>query len=73
MGINQHIVKRTNGWAVVGEGNGRDTSIHPTQYDAIERARKIALNQKSDVVIHGEDGNIRGKSSFGNIPIPPRG
>jgi hypothetical protein len=42
MGINQHIVKRTNGWAVVGEGNGRDTSIHPTQYDAIERARKIA-------------------------------
>lgn len=73
MGINQHIVKRTNGWAVVGEGNGRDTSVHPTQHDAIERARKIALNQKGEVVIHGEDDKIRNNNCYGNNSISFRG
>jgi len=43
---------------VVGEGNSRDTSVHPTQHHAIERAREIAQNQRSEVVIHGEDGPV---------------
>lgn len=73
MKINQHVVKRAGGWAVVGEGNSRDTSVHPTQHEAIERAREIAQNQHSEVVIHGEDGKIRDKNSYGNDPFPPRG
>lgn len=73
MKINQHVVKRTDGWAVVGEGNSRDTSVHQTQHQAIERAREIAQNQRSEVVIHGEDGRIRDKNSYGNDPFPPRG
>jgi len=73
MGINQHVVKRSGGWAVVGEGNSRDTSIHPTQQEAIERAREIAVNQQSEVLIHGEDGKIRDRNSYGNDPFPPRG
>jgi len=72
MKTNQHVVKRPDGWAVVGEGNSRDTSVHPTQRDAIERAREIARNQHSEVVIHGEDGKIRDKDSYGNDPFPPR-
>jgi len=73
MKINQHVVKRTDGWAVVGEGNSRDTSVHQTQHQAIERAREIAQNQRSEVVIHGEDGKIRDKNSYGNDSFPPRG
>ena len=73
MKVNQHVVKRTDGWAVVGEGNSRDTSVHSTQHQAIERAREIAQNQRSEVVIHGEDGKIRDKNSYGNDPFPPRG
>jgi len=73
MGINQHVVKRSSGWAVVGEGNSRDTSIHPTQQEAIERAREIAVNQRSEVLIHGEDGKIRDRNSYGNDPFPPPG
>lgn len=73
MKTNQHVVKRAGGWAVVGEGNSRDTSVHPTQQEAIERAREIAQNQRSEVVIHGEDGRIRDKNSYGNDPFPPRG
>lgn len=62
MKINQHVVKRENGWAVVGEGNNRDTSVHPTQHEAIERAREIAINCRSKVLIHGEDGKTRQKT-----------
>lgn len=73
MSTNQHVVKRGSAWAVIGEGNGRDTSVHTTQHQAIERAREIATNQRSEVVIHGRDGKIRDKNSYGNDPFPPKG
>ena len=69
---NQHVVSRDDGWAVRGEKNKRDTSHHSTQKDAINAARDIAINQKSEVVIHGVDGKIRDKDSYGNDPCPPR-
>ena len=69
---NQHVVRRGSGWAVRGESNGRDTSHHDTQSDAIDVAREIAINQRSEVVIHGRDGKIRDKDSYGNDPFPPR-
>ena len=59
-------------WAVRGEGNQRDTSRHPTQSDAIDRAREIAVDQRAEVVIHRPDGRIRDKDSYGNDPNPPR-
>lgn len=70
---NQHIVQRDNGWAVRGEGNSRDTVIMPTQREAIERATEIARNERSDVIIHGRDGKIRERNSYGNDPYPPKG
>jgi hypothetical protein len=72
MGKNQHVVKRPNGWGVKGEGNARDTSHHMTQQQAIDKAREIAINQGSELVIHRPDGRIRDRDSFGNDPCPPR-
>lgn len=72
MGKNQHVVPHDGEWAVRGEGNERVTSKHPTQGDAIERARDIAINERSEVVIHRPDGRIRDKDSYGNDPFPPR-
>lgn len=49
MGKNQHVVPRgEHGWAVLGAGNQRDTSHHPTQEEARLAAREIAMNQKSE-------------------------
>lgn len=73
MGKNQHVVKRDGGWAVRGEGNERDTSHHKTQEQAREAAREIAINQRSEVVIHNRAGQIRDKDSYGNDPNPPKG
>ncbi len=72
MGKNQHVVRREDGWAVRGEGNTRDTSHHQTQQDAIAAARDVAQNQQSEVVIHGRDGRIRDRDSYGGDPSPPR-
>ena len=72
MGKNQHVVPHDDGWAVRGEENERLTSIHSTQSDAIDAARDIARNERSEVVIHGRDGRIRDKDSYGNDPCPPR-
>ncbi|EKZ2425074.1 DUF2188 domain-containing protein [Escherichia coli] len=72
-GKNQHVVQRENGWAVRGEGNTRDTSHHSTQREAFESAREIAQRQRSEVFIHGTDGKIRERNTYGNDPYPPKG
>ena len=72
-GKNQHVVPREEGCAVRGEGNTRDTSLHRTQAEAERAAREIAINQKSEVLIHGENGRIRERNSYGNDPHPPKG
>lgn len=59
MKINQHVVPHPRGWAVKPERAEKPTQVFDTQREAIERAREIAQNQKSKVVIHGRDGKIR--------------
>jgi hypothetical protein len=58
--------------SVKGAGNQKATKTTSTQKQAIQVAREIAKNQKSEVVIHGRDGKIRDKDSYGNDPNPPR-
>ena len=69
---NQHVVPCQGEWAVKGAGNTRATSIHETQGEAIGSAREIAINQRSEVVIHRPDGRIRDRDSYGNDPCPPK-
>jgi hypothetical protein len=72
-GKNQHVVTTPKGkWGVRGEGNSKLTKVTSTQAQAIEVAREIAKNQKSEVVIHAKDGTIRDKDSYGNDPFPPK-
>jgi len=68
MSRNQHVVPHTNGWAVEGEGAEKATAVYPTQVEAIDRAREIARNQESELLIHGKDGRIRERDSHGNDP-----
>jgi hypothetical protein len=70
---NQHVVPRGNQWAVTGAGNSRATAIVPTQREAINIAKPIAENRGGDVVIHGRNGQIRERNSYGNDPYPPKG
>lgn len=70
---NQHVVPHADRWAVQGAGNNRATSVHNTQAEAINRAREIAKNNQSEILIHGRNGQIRERDSYGNDPFPPKG
>lgn len=73
MGKNQHVTKHPDGgWQVKGAGNSKATKVTDTQKQAINAAIPIAKNNKSEVVIHGTNGKIRDKDSYGNDPMPPR-
>ena len=71
---NQHVTPHPNGgWQVKGAGNSRATIRTLTQKEAISIARKISTNQRSEMIIHRTNGQIREKNSYGNDPFPPKG
>lgn len=61
---NQHVVPHEDGWAVKGAGNERYTGVYDYQRDAIDRAKEIARNYGSTVIIHGQDGRVRDSISY---------
>lgn len=69
---NQHVVPHPRGWAVKSAGSERASSLHDTQREAIDRARDVARNERSELFVHGRDGRIRERDSHGNDPYPPK-
>lgn len=69
----QHVVPNGNKWSVRRAGASRASGTFRTQEEAIERAKEIARNQQTELYIHGRDGRIRERSSFGDDPHPPKG
>ena len=74
MAKSQHVTPHSKGgWQVKGAGNSKATVRTTTQKEAITIARTIAQNQKTELVIHNQKGQIRAKDSYGNDNLPPRG
>ena len=73
MGKNQHVVPADKGWGIRGEGNSRLTTVCDTQAEAVKVSREICQNQGSEQFIHGRDGQIRERNSYGGDPFPPTG
>ena len=73
MSTNVHIVTHPEGWAVKVEGNERATSVHTTQQQAIDAGRDRARRDEVEILIHGKDGRIRARDSYGNDDYPPKG
>jgi hypothetical protein len=69
----QHVVPRGNAWGVQTSGAKRVAKLYPTQQEAISHARERARRDGTELYIHGRDGKIRERSSFGNDPYPPKG
>jgi hypothetical protein len=70
---NQHVVPRDGTWAIKGAGSTKATKVFPTQKAAIDAGRTIARRHGAELLIHGRDGRIREKHSYGNDPHPPPG
>lgn len=70
---NQHVVPHEGGWAVKGAGSGRATKVFGTQAEAVQSARATAIKQGSELLVHGRNGQIRERNTYGNDPFPPKG
>lgn len=70
---NQHVVPFGNGWAVLAEGRKTASVLATRQSDAISYAKEVAKKQRAEVIIHGRNGKIRERNSYGNDPHPPKG
>lgn len=75
MGKNVHVVKSKNGddWSVKTENSQKAYKNVSTQKEAIKIGKNVATNNSSELIIHGKDGKIRGKDSYGNDNYPPKG
>lgn len=70
---NIHVVPHQKGWAIRREHSERVTAVVSTQREAEERARDMARRDQVELLIHGRNGKIRERDSYGNDPFPPKG
>jgi uncharacterized protein DUF2188 len=66
-----HVIPAEGAWAV--EQGGRQISTHRTQAEAEQAAREEAIRAQAELVVHGRDGRIERKDSFGNDPQSIKG
>jgi hypothetical protein len=69
----QHVVPNGDKWSVRRAGASKASGTFRTQQEAISHARRIAEKQATELFIHGRDGRIRERNSYGNDNHPPKG
>lgn len=67
-----HVVPSDGEWEVKVEGRVGVQHFR-TQNEAIRAGRKLARGNGSENIIHGRDGRIRQRDTYGRDPFPPRG
>lgn len=71
---NVHVTPRPDGnWNVIRDGAERPSSVYDTQAEAEVRGRELARGDEVEFFLHGRDGRIRERDSYGNDPHPPKG
>ena len=69
----KHVVPTpAGGWAVKNSGATRASRTFDTQSEAVEYGRTAAKKTHSELYVHGNDGTIRNKASYGRDPFPPK-
>jgi len=63
------VEPRPNGqWAVQTDGTKRADSLHDRKTDAVARARELAKNKHTELVVKNQTGRIGAKDSHGKDP-----
>jgi hypothetical protein len=68
-----HVVPSKDGWRVEVAADGRARSVHRTQAEAREAAREIARRNRRELFVHGRDGQIRERNTYGKDPRRSKG
>jgi hypothetical protein len=68
-----HVVPTIDGgWSVTKEGANRALRVFTTKDAAVSWGRKQSIKARSELIIHGRDGMIIDRNSYGGDPHPPR-
>ncbi|MED1738890.1 DUF2188 domain-containing protein [Bacillus swezeyi] len=57
----EHVIKHEKGWAVKAEDAKRASDVKETKREAVERAKEIARNKGTAVIVHKKDGSVQKK------------
>jgi ATP-binding cassette, subfamily B, bacterial len=68
-----HVVPSDKGWRVEVEGQSRASGTHETQQAAWQQAKQIAQRRKSAALLHGRNGQIRKRNTYGHDPGRTKG
>jgi hypothetical protein len=68
-----HVVPGDRGWEVKVQGTSRPGSTHKTQAEAAKAARDLARRNQAELLIHGRDGKIRARNTYGRDPRQTKG
>lgn len=63
-----HVVPSGGQWAVRRSGASRASNLFATEKEAVRNARERARSESGELYIHGHDGRIRERSTFGHDP-----
>jgi hypothetical protein len=67
-----HTVPNPTGRGWANKEDGVVRTRHRTKKAAVLRGRTIARREAVEHTIHGRDGCIKQKNSYGNDPCPPK-
>jgi hypothetical protein len=73
MGKNQHVVSLGDRWAVKEEGAAEPFAVFKTQSEAWEKAKSIARKERAEALLHGRDGQVRERNTYGHDPTRHKG
>lgn len=74
MAKSHHVVpNKSGGWDVKVSGGERAIKHTETKQPAVNIAREISRNQKTELFIHNKDGRIGQRDSHGHDPESSKG
>lgn len=68
-----HVVPAGGKWAVKKEGSVKASSSHRTQAAASKAGKSVAKQEKTELYVHGRDGRIRERNTYGRDPRKSKG
>ena len=63
-----HVVPHNGRWRIEVEGTARPHSTHDTQAGARQVARDVAKRNKTELLVHGRNGRVRERNTYGRDP-----
>jgi hypothetical protein len=67
-----HVIPSSGGWSVRHSGSQRATKTFDSRSEALDFARGAAKKGSGELYVHGRDGTIKSRGSYGKDPYPTK-